>query len=462
MPFFLQIRVVFVIMLFFMALFCVSDLYAVMDPRFELDPQAIPSLKNSPKPPQAEVQRTPGTAKKTSSKHSKSTKSAAKRRSDGSVPVRQVDGVYNSGNYALGNVPKQSFKLESPVSSLTDQEAVARTQTIWKKIVPSQHEQQKPLSFESPTFSLSLDHERYPVFARMNGGRIILDQNGSIPPLVKFLIEDKDPSVRIVTQSPGGSKKFVSSLLEAAGFYSIEENFSMEFGADPKLTVRADFKVEKKADSLINQDVVIISNNNTTFPSSIANLLKKEKFSLYEPFASLSPIVPSETRTIHSVSVKKQPEMIDSILSAFSLFPEKNRRVDVFAAADNGISLSVKAERFFVRDGIRYVVTTFDGNPINYTLLRILEARGFNVIILGAEDDFRKVSEKILSRMKIKGAFAMHNLLQDDSSGYSLQMSGFKLYNAQLPGGELFLTDRPMNRVVRDLLKERGFTINSR
>ena len=443
MLFFLQIRVAFITVISFMVLFCVSDLYAVMDPRFELDSQVISGLKERTKPQQAGAKRTP---------------KPVKRKSAGTVPLRKGQ----SGNYASGNAPGQSFKLESPVPALTDQEAVARTQTLWKMMVPPQHEQQKPLSFEAPTFSLSLDHERYPVFARMNGGRIILDQNGTIPPLVKFLIEDKDPSVRIVSEFPGGSKKFISSLLEAAGFYSVEENFSMEFGTDPKITVRADFKVEKKADSLINQDVVVISNSRTTFPSSIGNLLKKGGFLLYEPFATLRPLVPQESRTIHSVSVKKQPEIVDSILSAFSLFPEKNKHVDVFPASDNGVSLSVRAERFFVRGEKRYVITTFDGDPVSYTLFRILETRGFNVIILAAEDDFRKVTEKILSRMKIKGSFAQHNLLQDDSSGYSLQMSGFKLDNANLSGEDLFLTDRPMNPVVRELLKESGFTINNR
>lgn len=455
MPFFLQIWVTCITMFSFMALFCASDLYAVMDPRFELDPQVISGLKSTQ---QVGAKRAPGTAAKTASAHAKESAKSVKRKS---APPRRNEGGNNSAKYASGNAPRQSFKLESPVPALTDQETIERTQAIWKMIVPPQREQQKPLSFESPTFSLSLDHERYPVFARMNGGRIILDHNGTIPPLVRFLIEDKDPSVRIVTESPGGSKKFISSLLEAAGFYSVEENFSMEFGADPKITVRADFKVEKKADSLINQDVVIINNNHTAFPTSIGNLLKKGGFVLYEPFATLGPLVPQATRTIHAVSVKKQPEMVDSILSAFSLLPEKNKHVDVFTASDNGISLSVKAERFFVQGGKRYVVTTFDGDPISYTLFRILETRGINVIILAVEDDFRKVTEKILSRMKIKGSFAQHNLLQDDSSGYALQMSGFKLDNASLSAGDLFLTDRNMSPVVRDLLRESGFTINN-
>ena len=298
MPSFLQIRIIFVTILALISLLCVSVLHAVMDPRFELDSQAISGLKSPSKPQQTGGKRTPGTSKK-------SPKATVSRRSEGSVT-------------ASGNAPEQSLTLESPVPALTGQEAVARTQSFWKMIVPSNNEPQKPLSFQTPIFSLTLDQERYPVFARVNGGRIILDRNGTIPPLVKSLIEDKDASVRIVSESPNGSKRFISSLLEAAGFYSVEENFSIEFGTDPKLTVRADFKVEKNADSLINQDVIIISNNRTSVPPALGNFLKKEGFSLYEPFASLQPFVPLESRSIHSVSAIKQPDIVDSILSVFS------------------------------------------------------------------------------------------------------------------------------------------------
>lgn len=458
MPFVLQIRIISVTLLSLISLLCVSDLHAVMDPRFELDPQVISGLKSAAKPQKTRVKRTSGTSRKSS----KATISSGSRRSDGSLDAQHSQRGDKFRTYDTGNAPEKSLTLESPVPALTGQEAVFMTQQLWKKIVPSKNEPQKQLSFLTPSFALTLDQERYPVFARMNSGRIILDQNGTIPPLVKNLIEDKDASVRIVTEPPSGSKKFMSSLLEAAGFYSVEENFTMSFGTDPKLTVRADFKVEKNADSLINQDVVIISNNRTFFPSTLGNLLKKEGFSLYEPFASLRPLQPRESRTIHYVSEKKQPEIVDSILSALSVSSEKNKQVDVFAAADNGISLAVKADRYFKRGGKRYVVTTFDGDPVNYTLFRILETTGFNVIILEAEDGFRKVSEKLLSRMKIAGSYAQHNLLQDGSSGYSLQMSGFRIDDAQLSEGDLFLTDRAMNHVVRELFKENGFIINNR
>ncbi len=492
-----------------------SGARAVMDPRFELDPQTLPGSKSTVKPAHAERKRTVRPAHV-----SQSPSSPAK---GGVYTVKAGDNLYKilMRDYALDNneaelfieeirrenniydikrlkigqkirippvrrhsdgtlklfqavrsdtirssdasaAPEQSFKLESPLPSLSEQEVVTKTRGVWDRIVPSKKEPHKPLAINTSTFSLALDPGRYPTFSRMDGGRIVLDQNGTIPPLVKSLIEGNDASVRIVTEAPSGTKHFMASLLEAAGFYSVEENFSMEFGVDPKLTVQSDFKVEKTAESLIKQDVVLVNSGRTLLPPSLGEFLKKEGFSLYEPFASIKPFAQRDSRTIQYVSAKKQPEMIDAILSAFSVSSERNRSVDVFATDNNGISLSVKVERYFERGGQRFVVTSFDGDPIHYTLFRILETKGYKVVILEADDDFRKVSEKLISRMNISGTFAQHKLLQDGAAGYSLQMSGFKLDDALLPGGGIFLTDRAMDRIVRDLFTENGYNINIR
>ena len=136
--------------------------------------------------------------------------------------------------------------------------------------------------------------------------------------------------------------------------------------------------------------------------------------------------------------------------------------MDVFAADNNGISLAVKAERYFERGGHRYIVTRYDGDPVNYTLFRILETKGYRVVILESRDDFRKVSEKIVSRLKINGSFAQHSLLKDRSLGYSLQMSGIKVDDSSLPGGGLFLTNLTIDRIIRDLLTENGYSLNNR
>lgn len=381
-----------------------------------------------------------------------------RRRADGSLKQIQPLLTTNGAEAPIG----QSLVLESTVAPLPAQHDLGRVRETWDKIVPNKTDLQKPLVLHTSTFSLTLDPQRFPTFATMDGARILLDQNGSIPPLVKSLIEEKDPSIRIVSASSSGTKRFMSSMLEAAGFYSVEENFNVDFGADPKLTVHADFKIEKTPESLIKQDVVLMNSGRAALPAALSDFLKKEGFTLYEPFASLKSHVGRDSYPLHVVTAKSQPEMVDAILAALSVSSDRDHRLDVFAADNNGISLAVKAERYFERGGQRYVISRFDGDPINYTLFRILETKGYRVVILEAQDDFRKVSEKIIARMKIQGSFAQHSLLQDNSTGYSLQMSGFKLDDASLPGGVLFLTNLAMDRIVRDLLTENGYRINSR
>ncbi|OGR29945.1 MAG: hypothetical protein A2X79_06535 [Desulfuromonadaceae bacterium GWB2_53_15] len=379
-------------------------------------------------------------------------------------PVKDTaDSADNADNYPVA-AAGQALRLESPVvTTKSYQEPATSVKEVWGKLIPSKGELQKPLTLKSPSFSLTLDPQRYPVFSTMDGGTILLDQDATIPPLVKSLIEEKDPAIRIVSESPANGRRFLSAMLGAAGFYSVEENFSMEFGTDPKLVVRSDFKVEKAPDSLIKQDVVLMNSGKTSLPQSLGDFLKKEGFTVYEPFASLKPfIIQTPSRQIHQITAKGQPEILDAILKALAVSYQADRNVDVFAADNNGISLSVKAERFFERDGQRFVVSRFDGDPVTYTLFRILETKGYRVVILEAKDDFRKISEKILSRLRIQGSYAQQKLWPDDTSNYSLQMSGFNLENAGIPGGALFLTNLPLDRIVRDLLNENGYNINVR
>ena len=384
-----------------------------------------------------------------------------KRKSDGTLLVPHAASGARI-NFGSDSILKQSLKLESPVASISDQEMVAGAQNAWNRLVPSSKETLKPLRLETSTFSLTLDPERYPMFARMGGGRIVLDQNGSIPLLVKSLIENKDSSVKIVSEVPSGTNRFMASLLESGGFYAVSKNVSMEFGDDPKLTVQPDFNVEKTAESLVNQDVVLVNSGRMSYPPVLGEFLKKMGFSLFEPFASFKPLAQRDARMIYSVSPNNQSEAVDSILGAFSISPVRNRRIDVFSDENSGISLSVKTERYFEHGSRRYVVTNFDGDPVNYTLFRILETKGYRVVFLEAPDDFRKISEKLTSRMQMKGSFAQHILIRDGAAGYSLQMSGFKLDDATLPGGGIFLTDRTMDPIVKDLLVEKGYNINSR
>jgi hypothetical protein len=365
------------------------------------------------------------------------------------------------GIVASGTVG-QAFILDSSQSSLSEQEACDKVRQVWDRILPPLKGDQKPVMLESPTFSLTLDPQRYPVFATMDNGRILVDQNASIPQLVKTLIKEKDPSVRIVSESAANGKRFLAAMLESAGFYSLEENFNMDFGTDPKLTVRSDFKIEKTPESLLKQDIVLMNSGSMPLPSVIGNFLKKEGFTIYEPFVSLQPVVPATPLAIFQITTKNPSDIIDALLASVSVIPEKDKRLDVFATDNNGISLSVKAERSFERGGQRYVVTRFDGDPVTYTLFRILETKGYQVTILESQDDFRKITEKLLSRMRIQGSYSQNSFGRGYGANYSLHMSGYKLEGAGFPVGGIFLTNLELDRVIRDILADNGYIITSK
>ncbi len=377
------------------------------------------------------------------------------RKGSGSARRIKVSSPETAKSLAGG----QMFRLESPEAALSELEASEQIRQTWNKLLPPRTEAQKPIVLQSPSFSLTLDPQRYPVYAAMDTGRILVDRNASIPPLVKALISEKDPSVRIVSESPRNGKLFLSAMLESAKFYSIEEDFSMEFGIDPKLTIRSDFKIEKTAESLITQDLVLMNVGRSAYPVVINEFLKKEGFTVYEPFASSKPGAPAPVGQLYQVLSSRQSDIVDTLLSSISVVPEKDRRLDVFAADNNGISLSVKAERYFERGGQRYVVTSFDGDPVAYTLYRILETKGYQVAILEGRDDFRKISEKILSHLHIPVAYAQHKLTPEPGGYYTLQMSGFKLESPEYPVGGVFLTNLELDRVIRDLLADNGYSI---
>jgi hypothetical protein len=251
-------------------------------------------------------------------------------------------------------------------------------------------------------------------------------------------------------------------MIDSAGFYSVEENFSMDFGSDPKLIIHSDFKIEKSPESLINQDLVLMNAGQSSFPKVISEFLKKDGFTVYEPFASPKNVTIGSVGKIYQITSEKQSDMVDALLSSIEILPDKDRRLDVFAKDNNGISLSVNAERYFERGGQRYIVTSFDGNPILYTLYRILETKGYQVAILEGKDDFLKVSEKLLSRLRISGVYSKHKLSPDVGVNYSLHMSGFKFENPYNPVASVFLTNLKLDQVIRNLLTESGYSITSK
>lgn len=361
--------------------------------------------------------------------------------------------------------------LEQPASTLqlapysADTGAAQNVQKIrsfWDTLVPAGETELPALSFKSDTFELAIDPARYPLLKAADGGMILLDKDATLPPLVKVLLQKKDSKIRVVTASPSDGRRFLGALLGSAGFYSVEEQPVMTFGKDPQLKVRSDFKVERSADSVMNNDVMLVSASHQRVPARLSEYLKTQGLKVSEPFADQEyTAVPLRHRVVRAAP-QEQGQAVDLVLETLALPAERNHRVELFRAEETGVGLSVTADRYFEHGGKRYVVTRFTGDPIAYTLFRLLETKGYRVVILEPQDSFKTVAGKLLSRMDLPSSYASHLLLADPSGKYSLEMSGFMLENATAGGGAVMLTDRPIDNAMRDLLYDHGYQVQER
>jgi len=341
----------------------------------------------------------------------------------------------------------------------TASEMIAGARIAWGKLLPGKGLNSTGYSIRGNSFSLDLDPNKFPIFTSASGGKIVVEAGGSLSPFVRSLIEQHDPATRVVACDPGNRKRFFADLLGAAGFYSVEEDFSVSFGNDPKLTVKTDFKVENDSDSPLEHDIYLVNaGRSSTFPPVLGEFLAGNGFKVIET----SPGGYVEDRraaaAIAVISEREPHALADRLLSALDLAFEKNRVVDLLRMGDEGVGLRVKADRYFEKNGERYVVTVFNGDPESYTLLRLLEATGYHVVMINPDEDFRSVSGKILSQLNISGSYALHDLLLSREIPYSIQMSGIMVKTTG-GRGRLFLTETRPDRVVAELLKLNGYTV---
>lgn len=424
-----------------LSLFLVADFLPTscwaMDPRFELDPAQVQKktirTEEGKKSARRRSQRSARSHRRALALH----KSAVEKEQSGSVLQLATTGA----------------------DVVPDQQQI---RAFWGKLVPTGPSAPQSLSIKSEAFDLAIDPNRYPLLKAADGSTLLLDTGGTLPPLVRTLIQEKDPGIRIITTSPAEGRRFLGELLASGGFYSVEEQPLMTFGKDPHLKVRSDFKVEQSVESVMRNEVMLISAAQQGFPLCLTDYLKGQGVKLLEPFAGqpASP-VPLRHRVVRTV-FHDQAQVVDLLLETLAVPSERNKRVELFRTVETGIGLSVAAERYFERGGRRYVVARFTGDPITYTLFRLLETKGYRVVILDPHDTFTAVTSKLLSRMDLPSRYAIHQLTAGTGGRYSIEMSGFMLENAASGGGSVMLTDRPIEPAMRELLYDQGYQVQER
>lgn len=399
-----------------------------IDPRFDLDTRTLDSKleagrKNSP-PPHAENKK-------------------PKKRTVRSGGVRAVS---------------QKFKLLKQVQTERRNE-LSGVRGVWDQLIPSRSVKRENIHVTGQNYELSLDPERFPVLPAADGGRILVDPGGTLPPLVKSLVQAAD-GVRVVSEDTGNTQKFYSSLLAESRFFSVTENFSVEFGNDAKLSVTSDFKIEKSPESLMKRDLVLlnVTEARSGTPQALVSFLSQQGFQLIEPYPATRREKGVEGHRIHRISGANATDIADRLMESVGLRYLRQERVELFGPSDSGMRLDIQADRYFERGGERFIISRFNGDPVFYTLVRLLETRGYRVIILEDTNNFRTVAEKLLSVMKIPARFDTQRLWPTNELPYNVQLPGFMLRD-QDTGRKVVLTGAEIDPLINELVTLNGFTV---
>jgi hypothetical protein len=276
---------------------------------------------------------------------------------------------------------------------------------------------------------------------------------------VKNLLLSQEKNVRVVSENPKNRQQFFRALLAATKFYSVGENFSVDFGSDPQLTVRADFRIEKNQESLLKHEMTLLSvkEGGSAMPPSLVEFLGKEGFEVMQPFADQQHQAVKRGDLVQILD-RDFKEIADGFMQSLGVPYEKDRRVELFNIRESGISLQVNADRYFEKAGDRFVVSYFEGDPIRYTLTRLLETRNYRVIILDHKDDLARVTDKFLVGMKMPGRFVKQELWPGGENQYSLKLSGVMI-KRKGAGGDLFITDRDLDPLIVNLIDVNGLRL---
>jgi hypothetical protein len=358
-----------------------------------------------------------------------------------------------------------SLSFGMPATTTVDRgERLLQARNVWEKMVPGETEKDDGLALRDRSFSLSLDPAVYPVFRDSEGGRIVVDSTGALSPQVKSIIEENDSTVQIVAADPADPRRFYAALLESSRFYSVEEGFRFSFGSDPVVTVNADFKVEKKADSLLNHDVVLlnVSDYLMGLPPALCSLLDREGFKVIDAVPTDPGRPMKRINRLYSVNGSDQRETVDSLLTAASVEFEKDRDIQLDDGSKSGVVLAVRADRYFRESGKKVVVSFSRQDPVRHALLKLLQQRGYSVVSILPSDSLRTISGKLSPVLKKPASYGSHDLWSPKNAPFAMRMSGVELAVAGRKGGAVFVTDVGIDPLTRDLLGFMGYDVLGR
>lgn len=330
---------------------------------------------------------------------------------------------------------------------------------VWKKLVPDADLAIESLELRGTDFNLHIDASRYPLYPTIDDGMIVLDQKNEIPPLIRQLVEEQTFKTRIVSPASDKADTTLLAMLTAGGFYSVEKQPLLVFGDDPKVIIQPDFKIEPAPDSITKNRIFLLHTGLQKSPAALVDFIEAQGLQMLEPFANDQVIHKNTNDRLVLLENLSPLQTADSLLQAFALPAENNYRLDLMEASKNGIGLSVIARRYFNFNNKPYIISEFDGDPVSYTLLRLLETEGYNVIFLDKNDNSGRAVTKILKKLNLPAKQSMQQLAAAPDNSYAVELSGVTVHGINGHLETIVFTERAVEQKLQELLKAHGFLI---
>lgn len=346
--------------------------------------------------------------------------------------------------------PPEPTRTPEPASQASAQPPASFAASLirlWGQIIPGQ-DMVEPLTVDGRV----LNPDDYPLLLSADGGRILVDVKNSLPPDLRNQVVRKYPDIRIVTKGKDSLRLFFASLMKAAEFARIDENVTVDLGADPILSVRADFRIVRLPTGRGGPETVLVflDEEGPCLPASLTDYLGRKGYQVAQLCNRSDEAIADPGYDLRSIPTSSPCEMAMSLLEALSLKLDRNKIVSGTMGENADNRFSIRVESYFETNGKRFVLDCTGNDPYNYTLFRLLKVQGYGVIQPQANDDFNEVADHLLTELNYPHAFGRYEL---DYGRYRITITGFKITRRDNSTGRLIVSSRPSDPVFADLMR---------
>lgn len=155
---------------------------------------------------------------------------------------------------------------------------------------------------------------------------------------------------------------------------------------------------------------------------------------------------------VRSIKTSDPAEIVDSLMNILALKWGKNQIVETPPGKGGVGRFSVKVDRYFEHNGKRFILSLSDNDPYTYTLFRLLEVEGYNVVRLGPADDFVKIVSTLLTRLDIPYRYAEQTLVLNDKNRTTTRVTGFLFTRDTIPPRQVLVTESSVAALSAELL----------